>query len=195
MWRWANRASRKGSTKVLDLFSGTGSVTRVFRRHGRDVTSLDRDMDADIRTDILDWDYRQYAPGSFDLIWTSPPCTEFSRAKTTGVRRIDEANLVVEKALEILDYLDPKVWVLKNPQTGLLKDQVFVVNLPFVDVDYCKYGMPYRKKQVVDKRGAADAVTTAVQLQLRLSRQKRAEAQGHCPESSERKRTGNQAQV
>ena len=132
--------------KVLDLFSGTGSVTRVFRRRGRDVTSLDKDMDADIRTDILDWDYRQYAPDSFDFIWASPPCTEYSRAKTTGIRRVGDANRIVEKTLEILAYFEPKVWVLENPQTGLLKDQVFMANLPFVDVDYCKYGMPYRKR-------------------------------------------------
>ena len=43
--------------KVLDLFSGTGSVARVFRRLGHDVTTLDRDMEADIKTDITDWDY------------------------------------------------------------------------------------------------------------------------------------------
>ena len=83
--------------KVLDLFSGTGSVARVLRRHGHDVTTLDKDMDADIKTDILDWDYRRYDPGSFDFIWASPPCTEYSRAKTTGVRRIDDANRIVER--------------------------------------------------------------------------------------------------
>ena len=43
--------------KVLDLFSGTGSVARVLIRHGRDVTTLDRDLDADIKTDIMVWDY------------------------------------------------------------------------------------------------------------------------------------------
>lgn len=139
-------AYRKGSMRVLDLFSGTGSVARVFRRHGHEVLSLDRDMDADIKTDIMDWDYREYAPESFDFIWASPPCTEYSRAKTTGLRQIDEANRIVERTLEILAYLNPKVWVLENPQTGLLKHQVFMTDLPFVDVDYCKYGMPYRKR-------------------------------------------------
>ena len=44
--------------RLLELFSGTGSVGNVFREHGWDVVSLDRDMPADISTDILDWDYK-----------------------------------------------------------------------------------------------------------------------------------------
>ena len=62
--------------RMLELFSGTGSVGNVFRERGWDVTSLDRDMQADIKADILDWDYRQFPPGHFYFIWASPPCTE-----------------------------------------------------------------------------------------------------------------------
>ena len=40
--------------RVLELFSGTGSVGNVCRARGMDVVSLDRDMPADIRCDILD---------------------------------------------------------------------------------------------------------------------------------------------
>ena len=31
-------------------------------------------------------------------------------------------------------------------QTGKLKDQWVLIGFPYVDVDYCKYGMPYRKR-------------------------------------------------
>ena len=62
--------------RVLELFSGTGSVGDVCKRLGCTVVSLDRDMDADIRSDIMDWDYRTYPPGYFDAVWASPPCTE-----------------------------------------------------------------------------------------------------------------------
>ena len=37
-------------------------------------------------------------------------------------------------------------WALENPQTGLLKDQALMQELPFGDVTYCAYGFPYKKK-------------------------------------------------
>ena len=69
-----------------------------------------------------------------------------SRAKTVGTRKIDEANEVVLKTVEIIDYFKPKIFVIENPATGLLKKQPFMKDLYYVDVDYCKYGFNYRKR-------------------------------------------------
>ena len=130
----------------LDLFSGSGSVGEVAKELGYTVISLDRDMEAEIQIDIMDWDCRDFPKGFFDVIWASPPCTEYSRAKTTAPRDIEGANEVVQTTLDILEYFEPKFWILENPQTGLLKDQLMMWGLPFKDIDYCKYGMPYRKR-------------------------------------------------
>ena len=132
--------------RVLELFAGTQSVGKVARELGFEVISLDRDMDADIKTDIMNCDYTQYEPKHFDIIWASPPCTEYSRAKTTGVRDIEGANAIVQQTLDIIEYFEPKYWMIENPQSGLLKDQLCMYGLPFTDVDYCKYGMRYRKR-------------------------------------------------
>ena len=110
-----------------------------------DVTSLDL-KNADINCDIMDWDYKQIPSGHYDMIHASPPCTEYSIAKTTGRRKIQEANKIVLKTIEIIDYFKPKVWFLENPATGLLNRQPFMKDLHYTDVDYCKYGMPYRKR-------------------------------------------------
>ena len=130
---------------LLELFSRTGSVGKVAKNLGYNVVSLDL-KNADINCDILNWDYTKYDRGHFDFVWASPPCTEYSIAKTLGTRKIDEANRIVMKTIEIINYFNPKYWFIENPQTGLLKQQEFMKELDYKDVDYCKYGMPYRKR-------------------------------------------------
>ena len=131
--------------KLLELFSGTGSVGTVAKDMGWTVVSLDL-KGADINCDILQWKYKKYPVKYWDMIWASPPCTEYSIAKQTGVRKIEEANKIVIKTLEIIKYFKPRIWFVENPQTGLLKKQPFMEGLPYFDIDYCKYGMPYRKR-------------------------------------------------
>ena len=132
--------------RLLELFSGTQSVGKVAREMGFEVVCLDRDMDADIKCDIMDWDYKVFEPGSFDVIWASPPCTEYSRAKTVGVRNLVMANAIVQRTIDIINYFVPEYFIMENPQTGLLKYQAIVDGMRFDDVDYCKYGLPYRKR-------------------------------------------------
>ena len=136
---------------MLELFSGTQSVSKVARKRDWITQTLDKSLNPGgshrhIMTDVMDFNYRNYPVGMFEFIWASPPCTEYSKAKTTGVRKIDEANAIVERTLEIINYLKPHVFIIENPQTGLLKDQPMMANIPFVDVDYCRYGFPYRKR-------------------------------------------------
>ena len=71
---------------LIELYSGTSSVGNVAKSLGYNVISLDL-KNADINCDILEWDYTQIDRNHFQVIWASPPCTEYSRAKTTGVRK------------------------------------------------------------------------------------------------------------
>jgi hypothetical protein len=66
--------------KLLELFSGTGSVGRVAKALGWEVVSLDL-KNADINLDILDWNFEVFPVGHFDFVWASPPCTEYSELK------------------------------------------------------------------------------------------------------------------
>ena len=72
---------------VLELFSGTGSVGKVCKEIGWQVTSLDIDPRADINCDILEWDYKQLPKNSFDIVWGSPPCENYSSIKNCWLGR------------------------------------------------------------------------------------------------------------
>jgi len=138
--------------KTLELFSGTGSFGKIINPLGWENISLDlsNKFNPDINIDILEWDYKIYPVNYFDIIWASPPCTEYSKAKSRGIRDIEGANKIVKKVLEIINYFKPFHWFIENPQTSLLKKQDFMIELEkqynFVDADYCMYGKSYRKR-------------------------------------------------
>ncbi len=79
-------------------------------------------------------------------MWASPPCAGYSKAKTVGARKLDEVNAIVKRTLDVVHNFSPPCWMMENPQTGLLQDQGVVADLPYNNLDYRKYGMPYRKR-------------------------------------------------
>jgi hypothetical protein len=139
---------------LLDLFSGTGSVGKVASQMGYEVTSLDL-KGADINCDILEWNYKKYEPGHFDVIWCSPPCETFSIARRSVIGRfgytvesmdrdvLEKGVPLLRKAQEAIEYLQPRIYFIENPRTGRMKE--FILDTPYYDVDYCRYGFDYRK--------------------------------------------------
>ncbi len=123
-------------------------ICKYLTKQGFEVTSLDNNKSAepDICIDIMEWNYREYPPKYFRLKSAGPPCTEYSRAKTVGERKLEEADQVVIRTLEIIEYSRPEIWWLENPRTGLLKERPFMQNIPYIDVDYCQFSdWGYRK--------------------------------------------------
>ena len=137
--------------RLLELFSGTKSVSKALRQLYPEayVLSLDIEpkMEPDICMDIVEWNYKDYE--KFDVIWASPNCKEYSISKTRGIRDLESADALVLKVLEIIDYFKPKFWFIENPLTGLLKTREFMKDLPYYSVDYCRYGFNYMKKTAI----------------------------------------------
>lgn len=152
--------------RVLELFSGTGSVGKCCEKLGWEVVSVDMIFEATHKCDIMDFDYKQYPKDHFDIIWASPPCCSFSILQGSWIGRNKRVNgelvlfteeqrqkdmlkgdLLVKKSLEIIDYFDCEYWFMENPQSGNLKNRDYMKNIPFYDVDYCKYSdWGYRKR-------------------------------------------------
>ncbi len=162
--------------KVLELFSGTHSIGIECDKRGWDVISLDRDLDENakfcnyksknhIMADIMTWDYKTFKPGEFDIVTASPVCLWWSNLRSSWLGRkckkihptdvITKQHLeddienfgkpMVDKVREIIDYLKPKYYWIENPQSSKMKN--YITDLPFYDVDYCKYSdWGYKKK-------------------------------------------------
>ena len=132
--------------RLLELFSGTDSIGREFPG---EVVSLDITGTPTHRIDILQWDYTMYPPGHFDMIWASPPCTEYSSARRPNAstpRDLEGADQLVYQTIQIIQYFKPVFWFLENPWSGLLRRRSVVSALPApIKVSYCRYGTPYRK--------------------------------------------------
>ena len=148
--------------KVLELFSGTGSVGKCCKELGWDVVSVDMILPADHQCDIMDFDYKQYDKDDFDIVWASPPCTNYSKlqdgwlgrmrkgeiyTKEIQEKEMNEDDKLVLKTFEIIDYFNPEYWFVENPASSKMKDRIFMKDKPFYLVDYCMYSdWGYRKR-------------------------------------------------
>ena len=148
--------------KVLELFSGTGSVGKCCKALGWDVVSVDMILPADHQVDIMDFDYKQYKKDEFDIVWASPPCTNYSKLQDAWLGRMrkgeiytreiqekemNEDDKLVLRTLEIIEYFNPHYWFIENPAGSKMKDRPFMKDLNNYVVDYCMYSdWGYRKR-------------------------------------------------
>ena len=139
--------------KILELFSGTESFSKVARERGHEcfTIDLDRSFNPSLCKDILEVT-KEDIPFVPDVIWASPPCTTFSVA---SIRHYWEdgrpKNLktlrglaIIEKTLWIIDEMKPKFWIMENPR-GMLRKQDVVKGLKRDTVTYCQYGSHVQK--------------------------------------------------
>ena len=149
---------------VLELFCGTKSVGKCCDQLGWNSISVDleKKFNPTHLCNILDFDYKQYDKDYFDIIWASPPCTSYSILQGSWIGRIkngeifteekrqqdmNEADKIVLKTLEIINYFNYELFFIENPQTAQLKNRIIMKDLPFYDVYYCKYSdWGYRKR-------------------------------------------------
>jgi|TARA_R110002020_G_scaffold430509_1_gene640188 hypothetical protein len=143
--------------KVLELFAGSRSFSKVAEEMGMETFTTDyKAFDKiDLVIDILDLDNDLLMEKLFekgmdkvDCVWASPPCTYFSVASIghhwnkDHTPKTPEAILgvkIVQKTLDIIDFLKPDFFFIENPRGKLRKLEV-VKGMPRTTVCYCQYG-------------------------------------------------------
>ena len=137
-------ATRVNKMRLLELFSGTESIGKVFKNNGWEVVSVDNNPihKPTYCADMIDF----VIDGSFDVIWASPPCTAFSVASIgrhwKQGKPSPEAKFgtkLLLKTFEIIMLIRPKFWFIENPR-GMMRVLPVMDLLPKKTVTYCQYG-------------------------------------------------------
>jgi hypothetical protein len=126
---------------LLELFSGTGSIGKAFRAKGWEVISVDNDpkVECTLRMDVRELTLA-HLPKHPDMIWASPVCCMYSRARTYAFtpRDLEWADSLVRAVLNIQAFCHCPA-LFENPESGLLKTRSIVEHLSYRVVDYCMY--------------------------------------------------------
>lgn len=144
--------------KVLELFRGTQSISKAFRKRGHETFTVDWDKSfegIDLYADIGKLTAQDILEkfGHPDVIWASPDCTTFSVARISLHRRKNPVtgNLdpispyakfcdeVDQHVLELIKELNPTFFFIENPR-GAMRKMKWMENIPRYTVTYCKYG-------------------------------------------------------
>lgn len=108
---------------ILSLFDLTGNWSKPWRENGYKVIQID----IQLGTDILNWDYTQIPKNQAYGILAACPCTDFALSGARHFARKDsdgsteKSKQLVYKTLEIINYFKPKFWVIENPMSRIHK--------------------------------------------------------------------------
>lgn len=143
--------------KILELFSGTGSIGKAFKELGQEVFSVDfeQKFNPDLCKDIMEISLDELPKA--DVIWASPPCQTFSVASLyhhwdQGIPKSNNAIMgraILYKTLWIIEKLKPTYWFIENPRGMMRKEQLMIylsnIKGSRKTVTYCQYGDKVQK--------------------------------------------------
>lgn len=144
--------------KVLELFAGTQSISKAFKKYGHETYTVEWNKNfknITLYEDINNLTAKKIIKlcgGIPDIIWASPDCTTYSiaaishhRAKNIKTNNLDPVSDYAKfcdktnkHVLELISELKPKYYFIENPRGGLRKMN-FMQGLPRYTVTYCQY--------------------------------------------------------
>lgn len=146
---------------LLELFSGSGQMSEVFRSHGWKTVTVDYnpEMKADYCMNVYDLtipEIEKMCGRLPDVVWMSPDCTTYSKlgaryhrykVTRTPVPKSDYAMYCDSHNRELFDMVQNTnwLWFIENPR-GFMRLMDFVEGMPRYTVTYCQYGDTRRKE-------------------------------------------------
>ena len=157
--------------KLLEIFCGTKSISKVFENNGWETYTVDIDSKYNPTEciNILDFDYKKFDKSFFNHIHFSPDCrymsqnqqTWYNRYKGRGdnkylfteeihKERLKESDKLLHKINEIIDYFDNITFTIENPYHTKFNNitKRNILNYDYEIVDYCMYNHPIKKPTV-----------------------------------------------
>jgi site-specific DNA-cytosine methylase len=143
--------------KLLELFSGQGSISATFKERGHQAYRVDwsDDVEAELHADIGTLtikDVVRLCDGIPDVIWASPQCTTYSIAthlhrtlaeglkpKTETAAQDDRINIAMWTLIDQLIEAGTTYYFVENPR-GRMRHMPFVQNRLRYTLSYCSYG-------------------------------------------------------
>ena len=143
--------------KLLELFSGQGSISKTFMEHGHQAYRVDwsKEVEAELHADVgalTLGDVLQLCDGVPDIIWASPQCTTYSIAthrhrtlaeglqpKTETAAQDDRINVAMWDLIDQLIQAGTTYYFVENPR-GRMRHMPFVQGRLRYTVSYCSYG-------------------------------------------------------
>jgi len=157
--------------RILEVFCGTKSMSKVFEKNGWDVVTIDIDKKwkPTICVNVLDWDYKTFDKNYFDHIHLSPPCIYMSQVQQSWYGRykgrgdnkylfteeihkeqLKESDKILHKINEIINYFDNITFTIENPYHSRFNNitQRNILKYDYAICDYCRYDYPVKKPTV-----------------------------------------------
>ncbi|MBZ9693270.1 DNA cytosine methyltransferase [Clostridium sp. M14] len=140
--------------KVLDLFSGTQSIAKQFRKRGHLTYTVELDKEhkgIDWYENVMNIEAKDILErfGQPDVMWISPPCEKFSVAsigrywtKGSNIPSTEESKKalqLLEHSIKLMKDLNPTYYFIENPR-GKMRKMDCMQELSRYTVTYCQYG-------------------------------------------------------
>lgn len=125
---------------VVELFSGSGTISKEFEKAGHNVFSIDIRKrkgicEPSLRKNIMHVTIRDIPFKKVDVVWASPPCDVFSKASggfhwnKDGSPKTEKCRAhicILRKTLRFIERISPGYFFIENPDGGMKYHRLIV---------------------------------------------------------------------